>query len=144
MARVKVLLPDEFKFSVTIPVRISDINYGGHLGNDAVLSIIHEARLQYLAHYGYSEMNFAGVGLIMADAALEFKQEAFYGDVIIVSIAASDFGRITFDLYYKLEKIVEDKRVPVAFAKTGMVCFDYTQKKAIPIPKEVVNKLQNL
>lgn len=143
MARVKVSLPDQFKFSVTIPVRISDVNYGGHVGNDAVLSIIHEARLQFLAHFGYSEMNLEGAGLIMADVAIEFKQEAFYGDSIIVSVAANDFGRVTFDLCYKLEKIKDDKRVPVAFAKTGMVCFDYGQKKVVPVPDKVMAKLQS-
>lgn len=142
MPRVKVSLPDQFKFSVTIPVRISDVNYGGHVGNDAVLSIIHEARLQFLAHFGYSEMNLEGAGLIMADVAIEFKQEAFYGDSIIISVAANDFGRVTFDLCYKLEKVKDDTLVPVAFAKTGMVCFDYGQKKVVPVPDVVVAKLQ--
>ena len=48
MARVKLQLPANFLFSTEIPIRISDINYGGHLGNDAVLSIVHEARIQFL------------------------------------------------------------------------------------------------
>lgn len=142
MARVKVALPAQFPFSTVIPIRITDLNYGGHVGNDAVLSIIHEARIQFLAHYGYSEMHFEGVGLIMADVAIEFKHEAFYGDSIIASVAASDFGKVTFDIYYKLEKKAGDKIIPVAYAKTGMVCFDYGQKKVVPVPNSIPARLQ--
>lgn len=142
MARVKVALPAQFPFSTVIPIRITDLNYGGHVGNDAVLSIIHEARMQFLAHYGYSEMHFEGVGLIMADVAIEFKHEAFYGDSIIASVAASDLGKVTFDIYYKLEKKDGDKIIPVAYAKTGMVCFDYGQKKVVPVPNSIPARLQ--
>ena len=60
MARINIDLPGDFKFSTTIPVRITDLNYGGHVGNDAILSIIHEARMQFLHHFGYSEINFGG------------------------------------------------------------------------------------
>ncbi len=96
MARIKVDLPDQFSFSTIIPVRITDLNYGGHVGNDTVLSLIHEARVQFLQHYGYAELNMAGVGLIMSDVGIEFKQELFYGDQIKASVAANDFSESFF------------------------------------------------
>ncbi|HMR84968.1 MAG TPA: thioesterase family protein [Niabella sp.] len=142
MARIKVLLPEHFTFSTPIPVRITDINYGGHVGNDALLSIIHEARLQFLSHHGYSEMNMEGTGLIMADAAIEFKAEAFYGDILTASVGANDFTRIGFDLCYKLEKNVDGKMLTVAVAKTGMVCYNYDQKKVAAIPASALARLQ--
>lgn len=141
MARIKVSLPQQFPFSTRIPVRISDVNYGGHVGNDAILSILHEARLQFLKHLGYSEMNLGGKGMIMSDVAIEFKAEAFYGDTIIASVAANDISRISFDLCYRLEKQSDGKLVTVAIAKTGMVCYDYTHKKVAALPDEVVLKL---
>jgi acyl-CoA thioesterase FadM len=145
MARIKIDLPDQFSFSTTLPVRITDINYGGHVGNDAILSLIHEARMQYLKHHGYSEMEFAGVGLIMADAAIEFRNELFYGDTVIVSVAKADFSKVSFDLYYKLEKIhaqiPDEKRLIVATAKTGMVCYDYSNKRIAAIPEEARRNL---
>lgn len=142
MARIKVSLPPFFSFSTHIPVRITDINYGGHVGNDALLSIIHEARLQFLQDLGYSEMNIEGVGLIMADVAIEFKTEAFYKDIIQVSIGAHDLSRVGFDLVYKLEKTEGEKSLTVAIAKTGMVCFDYDLKKVAPLPPTAAAKLQ--
>ena len=142
MPRVKIQLPETFSFVTEIPVRITDVNYGGHVGNDAILSIIHEARLQFLKHHGYSEMDIGGSGIIMADVAIEFKHEAFYGDTIITSVAANDFQRVSFDICYKLEKEIDGKRQPVAIAKTGMVCYNYGEKKICNVPAEVVDKLK--
>lgn len=144
MARIKVSLPGHFSFSATIPVRITDVNYGGHVGNDTLLSIIHEARLQFLQSLGYSEMNIGGAGLIMADVAIEFKAEAFYGDIIKASVAASDFSRVGFDLIYKLEKEKEGQMITVALAKTGMVCFDYHAKKVTALTENALAKLQTI
>jgi acyl-CoA thioesterase FadM len=143
MARIKVDLPEHFAFSTTIPVRITDLNYGNHVGNDTILSMIHEARVQYLQQLGYGELNLAGVGVIMSDVAIEFKSELFYGDEVIASVAAGDLTKIAFDLYYKLEKRSGDNTVLVAAAKTGMVCFDYSKKKVAAIPEEVAVKLKN-
>jgi YbgC/YbaW family acyl-CoA thioester hydrolase len=140
MARVKLQLPPNFSFSTQIPVRITDINYGGHVGNDSILSLLHEARMQFLQHAGYTEMNVAGVGLIMADAAIEFKGEAFYGDVLKAYVTADEFSRIGFELYYKLVKSSDETVVVVA--KTGMICFDYQKKKVVSLPQEVVERLK--
>jgi acyl-CoA thioester hydrolase len=142
MARIKVELPEHFAFSTTIPVRITDLNYGNHVGNDTILSMIHEARVQFLKQLGYGELDLAGVGVIMSDVAIEFKSELFYGDEVIVSVAAGELSRISFDLYYKLEKRSQEKTRLVAIAKTGMVCYDYGKKKVTPIPTEVIEKLQ--
>ena len=65
MPRLKIDIPDNFAFETQIPIRITDLNYGGHLGNDKYLTLIHEARVQFLEHYGFSEMDVDGVGIIM-------------------------------------------------------------------------------
>lgn len=140
MARVKLELPESFSFSTVIPVRITDVNYGGHVGNDAVLSLIHEARQQYLRSLGYSEMDAGGASVIMSDVAIEFKSELFYGDALKVYVAAGEITRVAFELYYRLVKN-KDQAV-VAFAKTGMVCFDYGKKKITAVPEELVRKLR--
>ena len=144
MARIKIELPPTFSFSCQIPVRITDINYGGHAGNDAVLSIIHEARMQFLESMGYTEMEFAGAGMIMSDVAIEFKNELFYGDIVIASVVTGEISRIGFDLVYKLETLRtenDNKKILVVAAKTGMVCYDYKKKKIVSIPAEARVKL---
>lgn len=136
MARIKLEMPATKLAEIKIPVRISDVNYGSHVGNDAFVSIIHEARLQWLQQKGYSEMNFAGTALIMGDLSVEFKKESFYGDVIDVAIYAGETARVSFELYYQLSTIRKDAVVLLANAKTGLVCFDYTIKKTVSISNE--------
>ena len=139
MARIKLDLPQTFHFATTIPIRITDLNYGGHVGNDTILSLLHEARVRYLKNFGYSELDLAGVSLIMGDVAIEFKSELFYGDELKAYVTAFDFSRVGFDLAYKLVKSEDDK--VVALAKTGMVCFDYNTRKVASIPAAVAEKL---
>jgi acyl-CoA thioesterase FadM len=137
MARLKLEIPENIIATVTIPVRITDINYGNHLGNDAFVSIIHEARMQWLQQYGYTELNIEGAGLILADLVLEFKSESFYGDYIEIAIAAGEISKVSFELYYHLCTKRNDKTIILALAKTGMVCYDYTAKKVIVIPEKL-------
>jgi YbgC/YbaW family acyl-CoA thioester hydrolase len=138
MSRVKISLPDKFLFSATIPLRITDVNYGGHVGNDSILSLIHEARMQFLKDFGLTEMEFGGVGLIMGDVAIEFKNEVFYDNALTIFVTITHFNRAGFDIFYKLIKLNNEKEVLVAMAKTGMVCFDYTKKKIAAVPQQVI------
>ena len=142
MARIKLTLPEQFPFSTNIPIRITDLNYGAHVGNDTILTLMHEARVQFLKSLDYEELNIAGVGLIMSDAAIEFKREVFYGTFLKAYVAAGDFTRVGFDLYYKLTIETNGTETLVAVGKTGMVCYDYTAKKIVAVPEEVVKKLQ--
>lgn len=141
MARIKISVPDNFNFTTIIPIRITDLNYGGHVGNDTVLTLLHEARVQFLNHFGYAELAFAGTSLIMSDVAIEFKSELFYGDTIKAYVTANDFTKAGFDICYKLVNAKDEKMV--AIAKTGMVCFDYTNKKITAIPEEAKVKLNS-
>src|SRR6266508_4714914 len=141
MSRVKIELPAKFSFEAVIPIRITDLNYGNHVGNNAILSILHETRVQYLRHFGYGELNFGGVGLIMSDVAIEFKSEIFYVEKIIASVDVGGFSKFSFEVYYKLEKENNHKRILVAIAKTGMVCYDYPAKKIAGVPEEVIKNL---
>ena len=136
MVRITINLPESFPFHTRIPVRITDLNYGGHVGNDKILSLIHEARAQFLAHFGFTEKQFAGTGLIMSDVAIVFKNELFYGDAVDIAVAVTEMTRISFDMVYLLEKRVDDKVETVAQAKTQMVCYDYERKKISAVPEE--------
>lgn len=140
MARIRIALPELFSFRCNIPVRITDINYGGHVGNDTVLSLIHEARMQFLNSLGYTEMNFAGTGMIMADVAIEFKSELFYGDMVSASVTPGELSKIGFELLYKFEKQNNESIKLVAIAKTGMICYDYSIKKIVSLPEEALLK----
>lgn len=137
MPRVKLEIPQQLLGTFNIPVRITDINYGNHLGNDAFVSIIHDARMQWLKQHGYTELNIEGAGLIMSDLAVEFKNESFYGDIIEVKISAADISRASFELYYQLWAKRNSGSILLANAKTGMICYDYTTRKVVTIPEQL-------
>ena len=142
MARSKIILPEHFIATLSIPVRITDINYGDHVGNDAFVAIIHEARMQWLTQHGYTELQVEGIGLIMGDLAIEFKNESFYGDVIEVKIAVDEISRVSFELYYQLKTKRNDATILLANAKTGMVCYDYAARKIVGVPEKLKAILQ--
>jgi len=142
MARIKIELPEIFLFRTEIPIRITEINYGGHLGNDSLLSIIHEARVRFLNHLGYSESNVEGTGIIMIDSAIQYKSEGFYGDELLVEITVNDFTRIGCDFVYRLSNKKTSKEI--ALAKTGIVFFNYEIKKTAPVPSEFKKKIEEM
>ncbi len=73
MARIKLELPENFPFDTELRVRITDVNYGGHMGNDALLGLLHEARVRFLAHHGLTELDIGGVGIIIADSVIVYQ-----------------------------------------------------------------------
>lgn len=139
MSRIQIDFPSRNLFSTKLKVRITDLNYGGHLGNDSVLSLVHEARVRFLKNFGYSELDLGGVGIIMADATIQFKAEAFYGDELVFEIAVDNFSRVAFDIFYRVS--CADKII--AIAKTGIVCYNYNLKKVTALPDEVRIKFES-
>jgi acyl-CoA thioesterase FadM len=142
MARIKIELPEKFIYKTEIPIRITDINYGGHLGNDSLLSIIHEARVRFLNHLGYSESNVEGAGIMMIDAGIQYKSEGFYGDELLIEIAVNDFTGIGCDIVYRLTNKNSGKEI--ALAKTGIVFFNYEKRKTAPVPSLFKKKIEEL
>jgi YbgC/YbaW family acyl-CoA thioester hydrolase len=134
-------MPEQYSFSTELQIRITDLNYGGHVGNDSFLSLIQEARQQFLYQFGYKELDFEGFGLIMADSAIEYRHELNYGDIIKISVQATDFDKLGFDLFYLLEIINREEIIIAGKAKTGMICYDYTSKKKTSIPAIAIAKL---
>jgi acyl-CoA thioester hydrolase len=132
VARIELNLPDDFSFSIDVRVRISDINYGNHLGNDALLSLVHEARLQFLQSRGFSELDIDGCGLILTDAVILYKSQGFHGDLLSILAAVDDFNKYGCDFFFKV--IQKNSGKEVARAKTGIVFFDYNRQKMAPVP----------
>lgn len=137
MARIRIELPERCIGRFEIPVRITDINYGNHVGNDSLVAIIHEARMQFLQQHNFTEMEVCGTSLIMNELIVEFKNEAFYKDVTEVKIFAGEISKVSFELFYSLSAVRNKISILIANAKTGMVCFNYKEKKVMSVPEEL-------
>ncbi len=135
MPRLDLKAREPYPFSCDLVVRTTDLNYGGHLGNDRLLSLVHEARVAFLAAHGWSELDCGGAGLIMADAALSYRAEAFAGDVLRFEVAAVEPARLGFRLAMRVTRPADGTEV--ALVETGMVCFDYARRRPVALPATV-------
>jgi acyl-CoA thioester hydrolase len=132
MARIEIELPERFGFSTEIPIRVTDLNYGAHLGNDAVLGIVHEARVRLLAAHGWSEKDVAGAGIILADAALVYRAEGFYGMILRVEVAVRELRTRSCEMIYRITDAATGAEI--ARAKTGVLFFDYGSRRVVQVP----------
>ncbi|MEJ7625361.1 MAG: thioesterase family protein [Ferruginibacter sp.] len=141
MSRSKIDLPVNLLTTVSIAVRITDINYGNHTGNDAMVGLIQESRMMWLKKYGFTELNTGGSGLIISDIVVEFLSESFYGDVLEIKLFGGEISKKSFELFYSVNTMRDKTEKLVAKAKTNMVCYDYVLKKAVVIPEGLLKIL---
>ena len=132
MPRIKIDLPERFVFSTEIPIYIGHINYGNHLDNSALISLVSEARVRFFKALGYTELDVEGCGIVVADVAAQYKSEAFHGEVLVFEMAADDFNKYGCDLVWRISDKASGREV--ARGKTGVMFFDYTARKAALVP----------
>lgn len=110
-------------YATRLTVRIGDINYGGHLGHDNLVTLLHQARLNFLHHLGASELDCFGAGLIMRKLTVDYLGEAFLGDELEVIMSLSAIKPSRFTLEYAVTRPQDG--TTIATASTMMVAFDY-------------------
>jgi len=141
MQRVKLELPDKFDFSTDLCLRFSDNNATNHLAHAAVLSLAEEARFLFLEHLGYAHLNIDGYGYVAADAAIVYKSQAYFGQVIRIEVAVRDFAKKSCDFIYRLSN--KETGQEVARAKTGVVFFDYKTQKSVEVPDRFRSRFES-
>lgn len=142
MNRIKINLPNHYSFTTQLQIRVTDLNYGGHVGNDTVLSLLQEARQQFLQSRGLAELHIGPYGLIMADVMVEYKKELNHLDIINIDVVACDFDKLGFDIYYKVYLQNGTEEIIAVKAKTGMMLFDYNAKKKVSLTDALIQQLQ--
>lgn len=142
MARIKIDLPEKFLFSTEISVRVYDVNFAGHLSNDSILSMVHEARILFLKNWGYSEVDTEGAGIIMFDAAIQYKSQGYHGDVLIFDVTIDNFIRNGCDFFFRITNKSNGKEI--ARAKTGIAFFDYNSNKLVAVPEKFLSLIESL
>ncbi|MGE5471401.1 MAG: acyl-CoA thioesterase [Bacteroidota bacterium] len=139
MPRIKIDLPEHFSFATEIPIYIGHINYGHHLDNAALISLVAEARVRFFKALGYTELDIEGVGIVVADVAAQYRSEAFHGETLVVEMAADDFNKFGCDLVWRLSDKASGREV--ARGKHGIVFFDYAVRKPAAVPAAFLAKV---
>ena len=126
-------------FACKLQVRVADLNYGNHVGNDRILSYFHEARVLWLTHHNLSEQNVGGCGLIMAGAKVEYLRQAHLHQLLSLTLGGRDVGKARFTLVYKITD--DNTQQTIALGETHMACFDYPHQKPVRAPQALITAL---
>lgn len=135
MARVTLELPERFGFSTEVQVYLSLVNYGGHLDNALLLTLVSEARIRFFQSLGYHESNVQGLSLVVGDMQAQYLSEAFHGETLRIDVAPRELSRCALDLVWRVSEASQGREV--ARGKTGLVFIDPASKRAATIPDAV-------
>ncbi|MGC8595005.1 MAG: acyl-CoA thioesterase [Candidatus Kryptoniota bacterium] len=131
----------EFKFSVNVPIRFSDMDSLGHVNNAVYLTYFEEARVNYLRKVlNLDSGNVRSIGIVIAEIKCTYRSPAYYGDDLRVYTRVTWIRKRSFEMAYL---IVEEKsgRV-VAEGSSIQVAFDTDTKQPIEIPPEVKKRIK--
>ncbi|HRD33743.1 MAG TPA: thioesterase family protein [Rhodocyclaceae bacterium] len=138
MARINIELPAHFPFSTRVHVYTSHINEAGHVDNAQLLTLVSEARQRFFKALGYTQTRVEDVGIVIADAAVQYLSEAFHGEELTIDVATADFNKYGCDLVYRIREAQAGR--DVARVKNGIVFYDYTTRKISTVPAEFVRR----
>lgn len=141
MPRVRLEACDSYEFIHRLTVRATDLNYAGHLGNEALLGLVHETRSRLMAQLDFDTigMDESDVGLAIADLAINFKAEAFARDRIEIDSHIGEISEKSFRLFHRLRR---GDRV-IALVETGIVTYDYQSRSVTALPEAFLEALEN-
>lgn len=133
----KINIPTPTCFTTTRKVAATDINYGGHVGNERFLLFAQETRIAFLNTLGFSETAFGPYGLILAEAHIEYLSELFDEEILKIDLSITAPTRVAFECYYQIKTTRAGKEIKAANIRTNMVCFDYKERKVKSIPEDI-------
>jgi acyl-CoA thioesterase FadM len=132
MARMKIEFPEKVVYTHEMDIRIDDVNYGGHLGHDRLVSMLHEARVCFFRSFGASELDTDGFPLMIVELAVGYQGEGFAGQKLRFEIAAGEVASRRADLVYRVSE-GDDRRI-IAFARTRLHFYDREKNRAATVP----------
>nr|WP_299243175.1 thioesterase family protein [uncultured Halomonas sp.] len=133
MERLQLEFPEaDLVHRYPLSVRIGDMNYGRHLGHDALITLLHEARAQAFVALGFREWDVAGYPSVVADLAVQYRAEAKWPDALEVETAIPVAEERGFCVYQRLQR-PEDKRT-IAVARLNLVLLDLQSGKPVRVP----------
>jgi len=140
MPRVTLVEQPAYEHTYTMMVRVTDINHAGHLGNEALLGLVHEARTHFLKALNFDTIvgSQQPAGLIIADMAVNFKAEGFAHEEVSVDSQIDEPGQKSFRLFHRIRRGGQ----VIALVETGMVAYSYSARQVTNLPCGFLSALQ--
>ncbi len=140
MERVRLEFPEaDIVHRHPLTVRVTDMNYGRHLGHDTLVSLLHEARIQALGALGLTEWDMGGYPSVVADLAVQYQSEARWPDALLVETAIPAPRGRALTVYHRV--LHAEGGRPVATARLNLVLIDPAAGRPVAVPEAVVAAL---
>ncbi|MFZ7128692.1 MAG: acyl-CoA thioesterase [Desulfobacterales bacterium] len=139
MSRVSIAFPEPVVYREERTVSPAEVNQGNHLGFDQAVKLIADARRRFFHHFGLSDLDENGTGVVVADLAVRYKAEIFAGERLRIEVAAGNPSGKSCDLFYRVLKL--EDHLEALVAKTGIVFFDYAARRPTPMPEAYRRRL---
>jgi acyl-CoA thioesterase FadM len=138
----KVILKEEnsYDFRYRLKAQIHHVNYSGHVGHDAIVQMIWEARVNLLKDLGLTELDLGDgkTGIIMTDLEINFLREILPFDELLIESKIDDVSENGFRIYHRITK---DGKTCV-LAETGFLSFNYSTHRVCTLPKQFLKILK--
>ena len=139
-------LTGPFRHEVEVEVRFADTDAMRHVNNATYLTYCEIARIRYWTDVTGESFALGESGaesLILAEARITYRAQAFYGEVVTVQTRATRIGRSSFTLQHRLVAAIPgaDPRL-VAVSESVLVRYDYDAEMPVPLAPERVAAIE--
>ena len=125
----------DFKFSIPIKIRYSDLDPQWHVNNTRYVVYIEEARLAYLMELGlFDGESFLDLRMIIADVHVTYLAPIVLGQNVRVCTRTARIGDKSITFEYRVEDADNGKLL--ATAEVVGVTYDYRSQKTLRVPEE--------
>ncbi len=140
MPRTKLAEQEAYEFHFTICTRPQDINYGGHLGNDNLISLIGTARAYLFRGLGLSETDLGDgqTGIIITDLTVNYRAEAFLFDNLCIETHIDEIEEKRFRMFHRVKR----EATLIALVEVGLATYNYEDRKSVPIPAAFLKAIE--
>jgi acyl-CoA thioesterase FadM len=132
MSPVAIIFPEPAIYYEEIEIPAAITNRGSHLGFEQAPILIADCQPRFFHHYGFSDMDVGGAGIIVAGLSVRYKAEIFAGERLRMEVAVGNAEAKGCDIYYRFLKLRDGR--PAVMAKTEIVFFDYGSRKSVDMP----------
>ncbi len=123
-----------YRFRTTIDIRFRDIDALGHVNNAVYFTYLEIARSAYFGALLGRPLVVEDFSIVVAEAQCRYRSPAFYGERLVIEMAAVGVRSRSFELRYRIS--VEETGRLVAEARTVQVAYDHQAKRSTAFSPE--------
>lgn len=128
-----------WRFYITVEVRFRDIDMFDHVNNAAYFTYIESARVAYYtALTGLTDPR--EFKMTLASEKMDFIKPIFFGQTVRVYTRIGRVGNKSWTLEHEIRDAATDELM--ASGSTVNVHYDYESEQSIPLPTEIVEKME--